>query len=305
MRTLLPRSGFFGRMGTYLAEMHPLPRRLATALLISTSVRSVLGRIHDVSVPWFSSYAVLSAFSVFALVLILRLMDELKDKEVDRALFPHRPLPSGRVLESDIVFALLVLLALYLPAHAWAGAAFWTAIAVLGYALLMFRWFFIPGMLRPRLLKTLATHTPIIPLLLLHLLALFCAEQRLAPRQIRWGSTLAMVTMLWALVFAWEIARKIRAAEEEDAYVTYSRLLGPRAAVLLAAGAQTAALAAGLILFGARGFSLAFAGLMVVAYFAALCAHARFLLDPRPRTARLAPFAELDLIGALVAGLLA
>ena len=44
----------------------------------------------------------------------LRLMDELKDQEVDRALFRDRPLPSGRIHEADIVFTLWVGIALFL-----------------------------------------------------------------------------------------------------------------------------------------------------------------------------------------------
>lgn len=302
---LLPSPGFASRMRVYLAEMYPIPLRLLTAALVSFSFMTILERIHGLSGPGFSPSRLLGSWSVFGLMLILRLMDELKDAEVDRALFPDRPLPSGRVLEEDVRLSLAVAAALYVPAHAGAGVASWSAGAVLVYAALMFRWFFIPGVMRERLGLTLATHTPIIPLLLLHLLVLFAVEQGLRPSQIRWSPSLLAVGLYWALVFAWEISRKIRSREEENAYVTYSRLLGPNGAVLLAATAQTLALAAALYLVGAHRLSWAFAVALAAGWIAALRDHARFLLRPGPQTSSLRPSAEASLFGALVGGCLA
>lgn len=302
---LLPPPGFGSRMRVYLAEMYPVPVRLLTAALVSFSFMTILERIHGLPGPGLSPYRLLGCWSVFGLMLILRLMDELKDAEIDRALFRDRPLPSGRVLEGDITFSLAVAAALYVPSHAGAGAASWSAAAVLGYAALMFRWFFVPGVMRGRLGLTLATHTPIIPLLLLHLLVLFAVEQGLRASQIRWAPSLLAVGLYWALVFAWEISRKIRSREEENAYVTYSRLLGQNRAVLLAAAAQTLALAAALYLVGAHRMSWAFAVAPAAGWTAALRAHARFLLRPGPQTSRLRPFAEACLFGALVGGCLA
>lgn len=302
---MLPRSGFASRMRLYLAEMHPVAPRSFAALMASASFLTILGRIHGMPSTSWPHGVFLGAWSVFGLMLILRLMDELKDVEVDRALFPQRPLPSGRVLEGDIAFTLGAVVVLYLSAHAGVGYAFWSAVAVLGYAFLMFRWFFAPGFMRPRLLLTLATHTPIIPLLLLHMLVLFAVGQRLGPGQIRWAPSLLVVGLYWALLFAWEVSRKVRSHEEEDAYVTYSRLLGPRGALLLACGAQTLALVAGLHLVRAHGLSWAFASGLAAGYLVSLLAQARFLLRPDPRTSRLRPFAEANIFSAFVGGCLA
>ena len=111
------------------------------------------------------------------MALILRLMDELKDRETDRELFSDRPVPSGRVLESDIRASLVTVIVLFIGANLWAGAALWTAVCVLGYALLMFRYFFVPRILRKYLLLNLATHNPVIPILLLYVVVLFSTEQ--------------------------------------------------------------------------------------------------------------------------------
>jgi len=292
-------------MRTYLAEMYPLPRRLLTSVLVSAGFATLVGRLHGLPLRWWSRPVLLGAASVFGLMLVLRLMDELKDQEVDRTLFPRRPLPSGRVLASDIRWSLAAASAAFLLLHAGTGAASWSAALVLAYALLMFRWFFVPDRMRPRLLLTLATHNPVVPLLLLHLLALFAASHRLPLARVRWAPSLVVVAIVWAATFAWEIARKVRSPEEEDAYVTYSRLLGPRGAVGLAAGAQAFALVAGLGLFRAERLSWAFPAALAVGWGVALVGHARFLALPGPRTSRLAPYAELNVLGVLVGGCLA
>ena len=93
---------------------------------------------------------------------------------------------------------------------------------MLGYALLMFRWFFVDGWMRPRLLATLATHTLVVPLLLVHLAVLSAAggdgrsPLPLLPLAV-------LVVQYWAAVFAWEIARKIRAPRRKT---TTSRTRG-------------------------------------------------------------------------------
>lgn len=301
----LASAGFVSRMRTYFAEMYPLPLRLVMAALVSVSFATLLARIHGIAVTDGWEYVALGCFSVFGSMLILRLMDELKDVDVDRALFPQRPLPSGRVCESDIRVSLAVAAALYVPAHAGARSALFSSAAVLGYSFLMFRWFFVPGLMRPRLRLTLATHTPIVPLLFLHLLVLFAVAHGLTARTLRWAPSLLLIAGYWALVFAWEVSRKIRSAGEEDAYVTYSRLLGPRGAAALAGFAQTFALAATLLLFRSQALSWAFLGLVALGWAAALFGYLRFVLHPAPATSRLRPFSEASVFGLLLGGCLA
>jgi 4-hydroxybenzoate polyprenyltransferase len=214
--------------------MYPVPQRSVAALLVSASLARQLARIHGLGPGALSKATLLGAGAVFTFLLTLRLMDELKDVEVDRALLPGRPLPSGRVLESDLAGGLAVSASLFVGLHVTSGPALATAVIALGYAALMFRWFFVADRMRRSLPLTLATHTPVIPLLLLHLVAVFAATRGLSIRDLRGPAVLALVLAGWAGFFAWEIARKIRAPEEETAYVTYSRLLGPRGAVALA-----------------------------------------------------------------------
>jgi 4-hydroxybenzoate polyprenyltransferase len=242
-------------------------------------------------------------WAVFALTLVLRLMDELKDVEVDRRLFASRPLPSGRVLESDIRGALAAVAVLLLAAHLAAG--FWSAVVVLAYATLMFRWFFAPRHMRPRLLLTLVTHQPIVPLLLLHLTVLFAAQQGLALRDLSWAPVALALVLPWSGVLAWELSRKIRAAEDEDDYVTYSRRLGRRSAVLAAAGVQAAGVASAVALAIVGGVSWRTPAVVGLGFAVALVGHVRFLGRPSRATARLKPFAEANALLGGVGGLFA
>jgi 4-hydroxybenzoate polyprenyltransferase len=299
-----PLEGWASRMGVYLREMFPLPQRALLSLLLAAGFGTPLLRLHGRTRPGIGELW-LPAFAVFTLMLTLRLMDELKDQDVDRRLFPERPLPSGRVRERDIRSALVVSTVLFLGAHLAAGRAVWSALGVLAYAGLMFRWFFVPRLLRPSLPLTLATHTPVIPLLLGHVAVVLAVARGLRLAELRAAPTLALVCACWAGVLAWELARKVRAPQDEDEYVTYSRLLGARHAVSLAATVQVAGCFVLLALLAACGSpwvaSLAVAGGLA----AALVAHARFLRRPCAETARLGPAAERYVLGLALGGLLA
>jgi 4-hydroxybenzoate polyprenyltransferase len=283
--------------------MYPLGPRLAAAALLYIAFTAMLGRVHGVPIAPLSVWAAIGTWDVFALLLILRLMDELKDREVDRRLFSHRPLPSGRVREGDIVLSLGLMNILYLAANIPAGRAFWTAAGLLAYAWLMFNYFFVPFPLRRSLLLNLTTHNPFIPLLLLHLIVLFAVQAGLPFRAVRWPPALLLVAAFWPMCFAWEISRKIRSREEEDEYVTYSKILGRSGAVALAAGAQTLTFGLGLHFFRSLSTSGIFLGLATAGYALALWGHARFLLKPSPRTSRLKAFAQMYIVSVLAAAL--
>jgi hypothetical protein len=299
------RPGFLRRMRTYLREMFPVPVRLLIAVLLYVSFARALARLHRWPTAPTVRDLLLGSWSVFATMLLLRLMDELKDRDVDRQLFAARPLPSGRVLESDIRISLFLVAGLFVAAHVGGGLAFWTSLGVLGYALLMFHWFFVPRLMRHRLLLTLATHNPVIPVLLLHLVVVAAQARGRGPRDLDVSAVVPLIIIYWAPVFAWEIARKIRSPREEDAYVTYSGLLGPVGAVLLAAAAQTLALGLGLRLGHIHRLRPAWLACAGMGWTIAQAAHLRFVLHPDARSSRLRPFAELFLLAVLVAGFFA
>jgi 4-hydroxybenzoate polyprenyltransferase len=292
-------------MRLYLGEMFPVPQRLLMAVLLYASFARILARLHGWPVALTGTELLFGSGSVFATMLLLRLMDELKDRDVDRRLFAARPLPSGRVRESDIRLALVLVIGAFVAAHLGQGLALATALGVLAYATLMFRWFFVPDVMRPRLLLTLATHSPVIPVLLLHLVVTAARARGRGIGDLDARAAVPLIAVYWAPVFAWEIARKIRAPGREDAYVTYSQRIGPVAAVLLVAAAQTLALGLGADLSRLHGFHPAWIACAAVGWTIAQAAHVRFLRRRDADSSQLRPFAELFLMTMLLGGLFA
>lgn len=293
--------GYFKRMRIYLKEMYPFVPRLIPAAILYISFVALLGRIHGVQLSLFSPFTLLGIWNIFGLLFILRLMDELKDKEIDLKLFKERPLPSGKVLESDISFSLVAMIILYLAANMWTGKVFWMAAAVLIYSLLMFKYFFIPRILRKYLLLNLATHNPIVAFMLFNIVILFSAQYGLGLKNLNWTSLLLLLAMFWAMFFAWEISRKIRSKEEENEYVTYSQIFGRIGAVLVAGGAQTVTFIIALYFIQKLSFSWVFAIIFAAGYAITIWAHARFVFKPNPVTSKLKPFGEKYILSVLIA----
>ena len=288
----IPEPGFTRRMTVYLREMYPLQQRLPMALLLSLSVVLFTLDLHDWQARSQFALPLTAAGCVFFILLLLRLMDELKDRDIDMQLFRNRPLPSGRVRERDIRWSMALVTGVYLLVHLAFPQSLMTAAALLAYTFLMYVYFFSPALLRRNLFLNLATHNPVVPLMLLHLVLLTAVSRGAAPGDIHWTETLLFTGMLWSTMFAWEIARKIRSPREENAYVTYSQLLGRTGAVLLAFGAQSvgAALAVRFVIAGLWPY---WSLLPLAVGYGMLCfAYARFLCRPAPRSSALRSSAE-------------
>ena len=297
----LPERGFTRRMGVYLAEMYPPRRRLAQAVLMVLTFNFLLSRIFKTGFDALSLSTAAAIISVFTFLLILRLMDELKDLDVDRELFAHRPVPSGRTQERDIRVSLIASVLLFLGLNMGDSAAFAAACVVLGYAFLMFHNFFFPRLLRRHLLLILVTHNPVVPMLLLYLTARFLSGEGTSILRVPFREAIPIILMYWCMFFAWEIARKIRSREEENDYVTYSRLLGPAGAVALAAGTQTATLLIGIHLIVRLSLPLSSTLILSAGYFMVMAGHVRFLVRPGPGTSKLRLFAEGYILAVMAA----
>ena len=284
--------------------MFPIPARLVGASLLYVSFTLSLARIHGTEAAVFSLKTVIGSLGVFMIMLILRLMDELKDRETDLELFSHRPLPSGRVKEKDIIFSLAGTVFCYIAVNFLSFETLWVALVVLAYAFLMFRYFFIPRILKRYLLLNLATHNPIIPIMFFYILAMYTTEQGLGLKDLSWSYIMVLVVMYWAMFFAWEVSRKIRSAEEENAYMTYSRIFGSAGAIGLAAGAQTVTLAAGFFIFSTMSMSVFFLLIMLAGYFITMSGYLRFIVNPNRTTSDLGPVAERYIVIVIAASVL-
>jgi len=279
------------RMKIYLHEMYPVPQRLLASFLMTSGFLALLSGLCVRPFRLDSLEVIIGTMAVFMLMLILRLMDELKDLEIDKTLFAHRPVPSGRVYEKDIHISLIVLCLGFILIHTYRAEVLISAILLLGYCGLMYKYFFIPNILRRYLLLNLATHNPVIALVFGHITVIFLSgsDNGSAADPVL---ILPLILSFWASLFAWEIARKIRSPREEDAYVTYSQIFGRTGAVAIAAFAQLAALVLFLIIIFRLGLPI-MAGLpMIVAFPGLVLGYLRFLKYPVPRNADLKMQAE-------------
>ncbi len=287
----LPSPGYRQRMSVYLNEMFPPGQRVLQAIFLSTSFMMVLSWIEGGSYTFFSGYNLAGAWSVFMLLLILRLMDELKDQDIDRRLFPNRPLPSGRVEAKDIACSLVIAMALFLIPAIGNNTNFLLACAVLVYALLMFKFFFIPRILKKHLLLNLLTHNPIVPIMLIYLAQLYLQGHQLSWRQVD-GDIFWLIGMYWLLLFSWEFVRKIRLPQQENAYVTYSRIFGYRGAVIIAIVIQLLALLSGIYFRQQLQLSFVFLVIFLAGFTLPLIAGMRYLLKKVSINKPLRPYTE-------------
>ncbi len=301
MNTTIAHTNYFGRIGVYLAEMFPVVPRLILSVLIAVATVLIVARAApEPAAPGVLSFAI-ATFNVFALLLILRLMDELKDLEIDAELFAFRPVPSGRTLPSDIGWSLAIATAVFIAVNTLVAGVFVFSLIALAYTYLMFKYFFSPGLIANNLLLNLATHNPVSLLIVFGLVEVAAETIGLSLNQIDRGTLIAFVALVWSLFFAWEIGRKIRSAEEETAYVTYSRVLGRRTAtlVVLAAVFLSASLAVHLVI--AVGLHWAALTVVAVAASVATLRLVRFLVWPGPRTSALKAAIESYLVTILAA----
>jgi hypothetical protein len=106
------------------------------------------------------------------------------------------------------------------------------------------------------------------------------------------GAIALPASMAWTMIEGFEIARKIRAPDDETLYDTYSKVWGPAVAVVVAAALQTWTLAAGLILSSSLGLPLFVPGVLLVAYGALLYGYRRFMVTLTPPNSRLGHYAQ-------------
>jgi 4-hydroxybenzoate polyprenyltransferase len=293
--------GYFSRMHVYLKEMFPLTGHLAIALLAALDIAGFAATVQRAHAAQAPALVVSTAWNIFAILLTLRLMDELKDEDIDRRLFSDRPLPSGRVLESDIRLSLVVVTALYLASNLRSPLIAVSSSFVLGYALLMYKRFFAPALLKKNLPITLLTHTPIIPLIWLQAFVTVSQLSGVSVSDMAWRSIALFVAMSWMMMLGWELSRKIRSSEEENEYVTYSQILGPAGAVAAAWAAQTVALGICIYLYFSFALGIPYLVLVGLGWVACCWAYARFLLRPNPRTSKFKPYASIFAFAILLA----
>lgn len=215
------------RITIYLKEMFPLTAiigSIVTAIAVQLAYLKLYGLKPDNYFVLIIPGIVLTAIS-----LLIRIMDEFKDYKDDLTNFPERPLPSGRVKKSDLVslgiFCVLLVIFLSLTSL---KLLIW-ALVTLSFTFLMLKWFFIESIMRKSLPLAFITHHPIVLFNFTYLM-IACTQ---------YDSSVDLQKALYilpiCLIFTnWEIVRKIRQPQDETGYTTYSKIWGPRPAIVIA-----------------------------------------------------------------------
>ncbi len=221
------RRGYPVRMLKYLIERFSLLTVAPACLLQYLFIASQAGGGLDVQnwARWLVGSCVYTG--VF---LVLRFSDEAKDKEHDDLYYHDRPVQRGLVTLSELTVAMVVVVAVLTIINLLFStpAAFALYLATMGYLALMRVEFFIPHLLRPRLLLYLITHQLFVPLL-----AAYVIYHEGGKVDSLTGVMLLVLVLL--MIMATEVARKIRPTYlDSTGRDTYSAYLGrPGAACFL------------------------------------------------------------------------
>ena len=288
----LPDKGYFQRMIIYLDKMFPIAPRLAVAVILYLSFTLSLCGVHGFSFEGISMYSILGIWGIFAITLILRLMDELKDRQTDMILFKDRPLPLGQVKEGDIRHSLFFICLIYIVCHLISQRVLLSSAVTLGYAFLMFKYFFLPRKSYDCLLLNLATHNPITVVILLHLTTIFSVQYDIRFADLNNSFLIILLVEYWFLFLSWEISRKIRYPREETEYITYSRIFGYRRAAFIAFTVQSVSFAVACYLYTIIGISAVYLIIVMAGYLILVFGYAKFLLNKMSTGIKLRTMAE-------------
>ncbi len=257
----------FSRLWIYQSERFPLKKTAPLLAVFSAASIGVSAQLAGRPLPHWTAF--LTGFLVaMALFFQLRVCDEYKDLEDDRAYRPDRPIPRGLVsLKLIIGLGLTSAAMATLVVWLWSPKLLWLLAFVWLWLALMTAEFGVPEWLKAHPVLYLLSHMAIMPIIDLLLTG------------IEWMPAGQAAPKLWlflALSFVngcvLEIGRKLWAPENEIMGVdTYSGLWGPRRASLIWLGCilLSFALLLGVGLATGTGLLTAiigFVGLMIAIY---------------------------------------
>jgi 4-hydroxybenzoate polyprenyltransferase len=270
------------RMVRLLGERAPVPAMLAVGTALTCAAAYVSGGTASLG------SAALGGGCVAAVLIQLRLMDEVKDFAKDQLAHPHRPLPRGLVSVAELrgvirvlgasmaAFALIITAFVNGPAGAFYAAT-------IAYAYLMYHEFYAPRALARNAFAYALAHQVLVVPLCLFAAALATRSPALPPRTY-WFAVACL-----GASFTFELARKLD-VRAHPALGTYLQRHG-RTATLIALLAALSAFA-----FGAFSADLA----VVLWPFLAIVVFALGVAQLRPSRHQWAARAAALLVLALI-----
>jgi 4-hydroxybenzoate polyprenyltransferase len=166
---------------------------------------------------------IVGCLTVFTFLISLRIADDFKDYKTDLILFPHRPLPSGRVKKSDLIIVLATINGIVIILNILYMNNLLYYLGLMVYGVLMSVWFFSRSKIQKNLMLALITHNPVDIIINIYIISFTCIKYDLPI--LSFTNILIAFTLYWPCLI-WEIARKTRAPKDETDYTTYSKLYG-------------------------------------------------------------------------------
>ncbi|PKL79945.1 MAG: hypothetical protein CVV27_01145 [Candidatus Melainabacteria bacterium HGW-Melainabacteria-1] len=276
------------RISLYLKEMYPPGPALAMAVVSFLNLYFMLAVLNGQSLR-VDTPVMAGSLTLFLFLLFLRVSDELKDLESDKRLFPERLVPSGQVLVRDLNALMAFSVAGMVALNLWFSGALLAFGLLFGYGVLMFHYFFMPGLISGSLLLALISHNPSVLLMNAYVVAVFCNRYGLDFWQ---PSHYYLIALFWLPGLAWELARKLRAPQDETDYVTYSKIFGYKLGAMLPVAALGLHYFLLVRLSDQLSLSMPFLGLLSLVLLGVVAAFGRFIISPNALTARLKPVTE-------------
>ena len=215
--------GLLKRLNIYFKESHPLLKCTLIPVILFFQIYFFIILIEDVGMFRIGIPEIVGCFTLFTFLLSLRIADDFKDYKSDQLLFPDRPLPSGRVTKKDLA----IVLAAVNVAAAALNVIFMNNLlyyaALMAYGALMSVWFFARSTIQKSLPLALLTHNPVGLIMNIYIISYTCIAYGLPV--FTWNNLLLAFSLYWPTLM-WEMARKVRAPEDETQYTTYSKLFG-------------------------------------------------------------------------------
>lgn len=222
----------FERILIYIKERFPLAHILS-GLFWTITYFLAIEMANEGSEFKFNDTIFRASLTVVLVLLLLRIMDEIKDYEDDLIHAPENPLPRGIVKFGDLkILSIPIILAIFLLNMGNTATSI-GAISLFTYCTLMFKWFFIKDRIRASLPLALITHNPIILVIYFYL---FMAATRSNP-QVDLFSALVAIPLALNLT-NWEISRKITSKEDKNTGATYSGIWGFKNSIFVALAIQ-------------------------------------------------------------------
>jgi 4-hydroxybenzoate polyprenyltransferase len=215
------------RINIYIKEMFPLKVYVPFAFLNHYVLFFAVQKSIGAPILKLSAYSLIGVCTILGFMLIMRVFDELKDEEVDKKLFAHRPYPRGDVKKEDIVILAIVTFVIVCLLNLLRDYTLPFFLICVFYGFLTYKWFFFKRQISKNLILALVTHQPLTFLVNVYVSTTAMVQAGI----IQWNMLVLFCCFVFFLpVLAWEISRKIKAEGTENAYVTYSKLLGPQVA---------------------------------------------------------------------------